>query len=121
MKIKAIVLAMVLSLVGFVGFASAQSTLSPDGNGGVTVIQLTYNHVFPVFRVINNNAYPVVVRFVQPTTPGVTMMLPAGTSRDLGNFEAYKYFVCSNGGSPVIKGTTVPAEYGNDWSETSCQ
>lgn len=114
---------MVLALAGIGTLVGAQTKdIAPDGDGDVKVIQIGYNGSTPTFQITNNNDFVVIVRFVQPGITGTTFTLLPKESRNLGAFAAYKYFVCHNGGSPVVDGTVSTApEYVNTWTEVTCK
>jgi hypothetical protein len=120
-KIKAAL--MVLALAGIGTLVSAQTKdVAPGGDGNVSVIQIAQNGGTPTFQITNNNDFVVIVRFVQPNIVGTTFTLSAKESRNLGAYAAYKYFVCHNGGSPVVDGTVSTApEYNNTFTEVSCK
>lgn len=119
-KLKVALVALVLA--GFGALINAQTKqISDDGDGNVAVLQIGHNGGTPTYRLTNNNSIPVIIRFVQPNITGSTFILNPNESRDLGAYAAYRYFVCLNGGSPVVKGTpSTPPEYTNLWNEVSC-
>lgn len=105
MKIKAIVLAFVLSLLAFTSPAFAQLASTTDSIYSIRFDQITYGQS-PAWRVTNySTSDSYVVRFVQPSGFTATLILSPGQSTNLGNFEAFREFSCPSGWTPQVVAT----------------
>jgi hypothetical protein len=104
MRIKAIVLALLLSLVLFTGFAFADLATFTDAVNSIRVDQLTYGAA-PVWKVTNFSSVSKVVRFVQPSGFTATLFLASGESTSLGNFERFHEWSCNAGSMPFVYAT----------------
>ena len=111
MKIKAIVLALALSLVALVSPVFANLASSTDSIYSIRIDQLTYGQA-PVWRVTNfSPSASYVVRFVQPSGFAATLFLAPSQSTDLGTFEAFQEFSCPSGYTPKVVTTGAQPVY----------
>jgi hypothetical protein len=112
MKIKAIVMALALSLVALVSpVLHAELASSTDSLYPLRFDQLTYGQS-PVWKVTNYSPTSTyVVRFVQPSGFSATLVLTAGESTSLGNFEPFHEFSCSSGYTPKVVATNAQPVY----------
>lgn len=120
MKIKAIVLAFILSLMLFTSTVFAQ--LKSDTFGSTRIDQITYG-ASPVWKVTNISPSSTVVRFTQPSGFTATLFLASGESTSLGNFEAYYEWTCSAGYTPVVVATGSQPIYSDHVADnvTTCR
>jgi hypothetical protein len=111
MKIKAIVLAFVLSLMLFAGNAYANLNSSTDSLYPIRVDQLTYGQS-PVWKVTNfGSSGSFSVRFAQPSGFTATLFLGPGESTALGNFEPFREWTCPSGYTSQVVATGAQPTY----------
>lgn len=111
MKLKAMVLALVLSLAVLVSPVFAQLASTTDSVYSIRIDQITYGQS-PVWRVTNySTSEKYVVRFVQPSGFTATLFLSPGEFTNLGNFEPFREFSCPSGWTPQVVATGAQPVY----------
>jgi hypothetical protein len=119
---KAIVLALVLSLLAITGTAYAGLTSLTDSVYQVRIDQITFGQS-PVWKVTNFEPRSMVVRFAQPSGFTATLFLSSGESTSLGGFEPFQEWTCPAGYAPAVIATGAQPTYADHVSgnATHCQ